>query len=243
MIHPNATDVWAALSSSAVRTCYDFRTGDSQEEEHPQEPQHAALGAQRSSGAERRQLRGAHPQGTWHRPMSHPPPGTRPHLCPWLLLCSDSVAALLRLMLTALPLLLKAQGPITFSLPHAFDIHPVLLLLTNTHLPLQPLQSILDNPDSHKTPLWYSNALSAGQSTPCLNHVCPWEIFMVYFFPPSFLLFPLKIGAFSLCCAAPRSSTSQFHCLPRCSGSLLLRHSVAHAVQLSRRSAPTAEPL
>lgn len=67
MIHPNATDVWAALSSSAVRTCYDFRTGDSQEEEHPQEPQHAALGAQRSSGAERRQLRGAHPQGTWHR--------------------------------------------------------------------------------------------------------------------------------------------------------------------------------
>lgn len=101
------------------------------------------------------------------------------------------MAALLRLMLTALPLLLKAQGPIMFSLPHVFDIHPVLLLLTNTHLPLQPLQSILDNPDAHKTPLWYSNALSAGQSTLCLNHACPWEIFMVYFFSPKLPAIPI----------------------------------------------------
>lgn len=175
---------------------------------------------------------------------SHPPSGTRPHLCPSLLSCSGGVANLPRLRLPPLSLLLKAQGPITFSLPCKFDIHPVLSLLTNKHLPLQPLQSVLDSPNTHKTPLWYSNTLSAGQSTVCLNHMCPWEIFMVLFFSSCFLLFPFK-----------RSFQPVLHSTQEIHFPIPLPHTVLgqlgpsapfcgpRRAALSRRSAATAEPL
>lgn len=110
-----------------------------------------------------------------------PPQGTRqPHIHPSPLLQSKGTAALPGGLENTQDLCAPAR---TIYLPYRLDDYTALLLLTtvctqNKHVALLlPLQSILDSPNTHKTPLWWNSALSAWQSTLCLTPMSPWEIF------------------------------------------------------------------
>lgn len=207
-MHPKATDIWAAFSSSGVSTWCNFKTGSSQEKE--QSTTHSpglSAGLRRTAQA----AEGIYPPGAQFTHTSLLQGTRQTHTNPLLLLQSTGTTALLRLGLTP-----SSDSPqhLCAPQPARCDVLCSCFLQTactrNKCPVLLPLWSILDSPSTCK-PL-SAGTVAAGQSTLCLTPMSTLEIFKVIFSPLCFLVFLFKKGLFTF----TLHCTSQFHCLTLC---------------------------
>lgn len=220
-MHPKATDVWAAFSSSGVRTWCNSKQA---RVKRRNEAQHTALASQQGSGGKAQAAEGIYPPGAQFTHTSLLQGTRQPHTHPSLLLQSTGTTALLRLGLTPSLTAHRTSGP--HNLPGVMCSAPASYKLCVHGTSVGPHTLVEHFQPKHlQTPLCWNSGSRAKHFVP--DSYDSFRDFQGVFFP-CFLVFLFKKGLFTF----TLHYTSQIP-LPHTVLGQSLLHSMSHTVQLS----------